>query len=638
MSALAETFDLLQHLGAPAAAATAALDDVQAMLKRVQGAAATAMGGLDKVETKLRELRKAASGVDLSKMLAFDTAKPRDEMGRFVGSSKSGLADLLGGASATTLALGALGGVAAVAAGAGFHLASAGASYAAEMAKFKQDAEFSFKFITGSQQKAGEVMTMADELARAMGAKTSTVTESIRELMASGFDAGESKAITAAIGDIKAFNPTADTKGLNAALAKMQGSQKFSLEVAESILRAGVDDSKFYAILQQVTGSKDRAALFKKISAGKVNDKQGLEAVLKAIQEQGGGGPLGSAAAEHAATTTSGAFENALAMVERLFLAIDTSPIGAKFTEWATMGAKLFDPAGASGQRLLAVFNRVVGLFGLIFKNVDSNTLLVAFDAIVVAAKMIVGVLEPLAGGFGEVFGEAITTVMELVGFLAGGADTGAGFADAMKLIGQALGYLVLAVGVVVVALGWLASWVARVGAFLAGSWGSIGVAMIDGLVNGWDSAKGRLLERVTALGQLLPAKFRELLGIHSPSRVFAQLGVYTLAGYDQGLRKGPQPADSLAQLMEIPPPPRLARAQAPVGLLPQMTAQAGAGRGRGGQPVQISLTVQVDASGRDDADEVARKTADRTESTLVSLFERLVLESGAGLLPGGSI
>ena len=632
MSALAQAFSLLDHIADPASAAAEALNDVQAMLKRVQGAASSVTGGLDKVETRLRDLRKAASSVDLSKLFgSVDTAKGRDEVGRFVGSSKSGLAELLSGASATTLALGAVGGAAALAAGAGLRLASAGASYAAEMAKFRQDAEFSFRFITGGQQKAGEVMTMADELARSMGAKTSTVTESIRELMASGFGAGEAKAIAAAQADIKAFNPTADISGLNAALAKMQGSQKFSLEVAESILRAGVDDSKFYAILQNVTGSKDRAALFKKISAGKVNDKQGLEAVLKAIQEQGGGGPLGSAAAERAATTTSGAFDNALAMVERLFLAIDNSPIAQKFTEWATAGARLFDPTSGSGQRLVVLLNRIAGLVGIVFANVDGSTMLSVFDAIVATIDMVLDVLEPLSAGFGAVFGEALTTISDFISLLGSGGSGGQDFAQAMRLIGQALGYLVLAIGVVGVGLVWLVAKLIGMAAFFTGAWAAIGVSIIDGLTEGWDSAKAKLIERVQALGALLPQKFRELLGIRSPSRVFAELGFYTVAGYDEGLRKGPQPADSLAELLRVPPEPKLASPRAPVGILPQAVAQATAQRG---QLPHINLTVQVDASGRDDADEVARKTAERSQMMLTSLLERLVLENGAGALP----
>ncbi|MNJ15708.1 Phage-related minor tail protein [compost metagenome] len=64
----------------------------------------------------------------------------------------------------------------------------------------------------------------------------------------------------------------------------------------------------------------------------------------------------------------------------------------------------------------------------------------------------------------------------------------------------------------------------------------SFGSMLIDGLVNGITSKLGAVKEAITGAGESTIGWFKEKLGIHSPSRVFAELGGFTMAGLEQGL------------------------------------------------------------------------------------------------------
>lgn len=65
-----------------------------------------------------------------------------------------------------------------------------------------------------------------------------------------------------------------------------------------------------------------------------------------------------------------------------------------------------------------------------------------------------------------------------------------------------------------------------------------IGRHMILGLIQGITNTIPGVRAVIAMIGKSLPDGLRKLLGIHSPSRVFAEIGGYAMAGLDQGLGK----------------------------------------------------------------------------------------------------
>ncbi|MEW5714564.1 phage tail tape measure protein [Pseudomonas sp. SB113] len=65
------------------------------------------------------------------------------------------------------------------------------------------------------------------------------------------------------------------------------------------------------------------------------------------------------------------------------------------------------------------------------------------------------------------------------------------------------------------------------------------GSMIVNGLVNGLTAGLGAVKDAIGSIGDSSIGWFKEKLGIHSPSRVFAELGGFTMAGLTQGLEGG---------------------------------------------------------------------------------------------------
>lgn len=76
------------------------------------------------------------------------------------------------------------------------------------------------------------------------------------------------------------------------------------------------------------------------------------------------------------------------------------------------------------------------------------------------------------------------------------------------------------------------------------------GGMIVNGLVNGLMAGLGQIKQAMSTLGSSTIGWFKEKLGIHSPSRVFSELGGFTTEGLAQGLDAGAKaPLSSLTSL-----------------------------------------------------------------------------------------
>jgi tape measure domain-containing protein len=504
-------------------------------------------------------------------------------------------------------------------------LAGAGARYAAEMAAFKSNTLFAFKYITGSQKGALETWDTADALARSLGTKTSTVAESMRELMAGGFTQRQALDVTAAIGDVKAMNPKADVGAISQQLAQMKGAGRVLAEDLKPLLNAGINDDIFYQVLREKTGTKNQADMKKMLEAGKVSADVGMAAILETVNRMGGGKGLGTVAADKAKTTVGGAFENMQAQWERLVMSIDSSPLGATLSRIANSLANVFDPKQEGGQKMLAVFGRLAGAVGMLLEKAI-----------------------PLVGAFAGGFGEGASDAIEALGVVFKGMnlDSMAGLEKVLKAVGAGLAFFIAGLaltaavaGAAVVGIGFALTWLVNgvmwvggaidravtavwggfvklvqgIGGFIGGvasaAWG-IGVAIFDGIGNGLTAAWDALVAKLSGLVSLLPQTVRSILGIQSPSRVMMQLGVHTGEGFTAGLD---------ASMSDV---------AGSFSALASPAAAAPAGRGAGST---FAVTIHVDASGA--GKEGAEAVGDAVERAVYRVFETLGVSSG-GLAP----
>ena len=87
-------------------------------------------------------------------------------------------------------------------------------------------------------------------------------------------------------------------------------------------------------------------------------------------------------------------------------------------------------------------------------------------------------------------------------------------------------------------------------GVELPGKFTEFGSMIIDGLIGGIKEKFGSLKEAFSSIGDSSIGWFKEKMGIHSPSRVFAELGGFTMEGLTQGLEGGQKgPLSALTSL-----------------------------------------------------------------------------------------
>jgi len=117
---------------------------------------------------------------------------------------------------------------------------------------------------------------------------------------------------------------------------------------------------------------------------------------------------------------------------------------------------------------------------------------------------------------------------------------------------------------------------------------------LVDGLIKGITNGLGRLKDAITGMGASTVGWLKETLGIHSPSRVFMQLGSYTSQGFAQGISAGVGGVEDATGAMS---------AAAFSGLRAAGSSAGGAGRGLpGGAAISITIAPTITSAAADPA------------------------------------
>lgn len=173
-----------------------------------------------------------------------------------------------------------------------------------------------------------------------------------------------------------------------------------------------------------------------------------------------------------------------------------------------------------------------------------------------------------------------------------------------------------------------------KVGASLVNLWASIdwsalGTSMAQGVVDGLKRGSKWVVDAVRGMGTAAWKAFRGALGIASPSKAFAQLGLQIPAGVELGVEKGtPGAQRSVAELVDVPRYPRIPAEPGPSSS-PAVASAPGSSGGGGTVSLQIDQ-INVYASSSE-----APAIASSLRSELAELLEQLLLQMGGA--PAGA-
>lgn len=226
----------------------------------------------------------------------------------------------------------------------------------------------------------------------------------------------------------------------------------------------------------------------------------------------------------------------------------------------------LFSQNTASGRALKAIFE---GLFQPMLGALGTLAPLARrfFQGLVIGALLVTIALQRLGGWMRRTFGDSeilggmtAQRLALLAGVVAIGALTiglvAAGAAAAMLVVSIAMiaapfVAAVAAVGALGVAIG------AAIATIQATDWSALGQRIIDGLVGGIRSGIARVTSAVRDVATAAQSALRTALGIHSPSRVFASLGLQVSRGLEEGVDSGAGGVDrAVGDVVQVPSAP----------------------------------------------------------------------------------
>ena len=519
---------------------------------------------------------------------------------------------------------GGLADVGRAALGAGASLTRAGV----DLAAFREGQLMALETTLGSSEAALRSFNNAIAIANQTPLDTRDVVAQTQRFVVGGFGERELAPLLAASSDLAAAFGQQASDSFALVVSQMRAAGRMDRGDLRQLLASGVNTGAVLDSIARQIGINNtnedarRRAVLSAITHRRVSGDVGIQAALDAIQGRlDRNGALGTFALRQSQTLI-GVISNARNAVDNLFLSFSLSESRGFQSLASTILTitKLLSPASAAGQRLVRIFTSLSdGIFGGL--ATDAKGASGALDRVLTGVEQVVPwILRAVAAGraftsgFGRGFMAALGPLAELLTQLSTdgndntemwrrlGATLGAiaGFAvtGTVAIAGLAYGFYAAANGVAEWIVGLPARFEEWVTWFTA-----LPGRMVDGFLSTITTEWARLIGTVEGLTAQLPESVRSVLGIHSPSRVFAEIGLNTAAGLAQGIDAGAGGAQA-AMLSLVAPP---------------QGAEAAAG-GRSVGPVSIVIQVQAGAT----PNETATATVSALEEELSALFGRL--------------
>ncbi len=652
-SAVEFILSLKDKITGPAKTAKASLDGVRSSLKSVDTATRSVARASGLGQQQLYRFGATSKNVGiaadmLSKVLGGKTAvgfvrahaaatrvaASLPTMGQAASAAGSGM--MAAGGAAMLLG----GALVAVATG-GIGLAGVGAKYAAEMAGFRENTMFAYKYITGSEDKAKMMFATAQNMARVTGGSTVSMAESMREMMAGGFSGTDAKNITLAMADVAALNPKANIGTIATQISQMKGAGKVSMNDLKPMLDAGINDDIFYKVLREMSGlgdtNKDQQKLKKLMEDGKVSADTGIAAIQETIFRMGNKQGLGAIAQDKSLHTVTGQIDAAKNMVEQLFLEIQSGTTGNAFGKLATQFKNFIDPESSSGQRILGLLNAMATTAGKLLDSLSGGTLGAVLDGMLVAFEALAPIALSFWAGLSAGFGEAYRAAKEIFDAISGGKGPTLDLVGIAKTLGTAFAWVAVGVGAalavisaITVAIGLvifgigvgivdLVGWMAESAAKLM-AWSDeaprIAGQFIAGLVLGIKDGIVDVVGAMKQMGNSAIAAVEDVFTIESPSKVMKRIGGYVAEGFTIGVEGGSPDATSAVAGMVAPS---------------ALGTVAGVGGGGGGGSFNVGgIVINIDGAAADGSSGLAAEMAEQVEAAMRAVYARWASEMGA--------
>lgn len=395
-----------------------------------------------------------------------------------------------------------------------------------------------FKVMLGNEQLAAEKLEEIRQMAASTPFTLDDLTAGTQTLLQFGIAADDTTGVLKMLGDISLGNAD-KMQTLVRAYGKMSSAQKVTLENVNMMIDAGFNP------LNQICDAtgETMSDLYKRISDGKVSFSELEEAVRAATSE---GGQFYNGMLE-ASQTFNGRLSTLQDNVSA-FLGTLTDSLfetGSELLPWANETIlTLTDALKKDGPQ--AMLTAAVEIVGSLAQYLGDHA-----DEIVDAG---VDLLEGLCTGLENNLPTLITAAAQLIAKFAAAL-----IAHLPDILACGLSLMTTLVDAVVRGAENLAEAALACVAKLIGvwdgsraEWGRIGLNIIEGIKNGILGAVHSLTSAVSNVVGSVVSTAKSLLGIHSPSKVFSEIGGNITQGLANGINAGaPQAEQSVAEIAD---------------------------------------------------------------------------------------
>jgi len=471
---------------------------------------------------------------------------------------------------------------------------------------FKERTIGAFTSMTGSADHAGRLYDQAVKFAAVSPFSNRQVAGQLKQAMGAGFSERQSMDLMAGLSDVALVGGggAQAMEGMMRQIAQAKAIGKFQGQDLNAIMSWGAGSGFNSGALFEVLGKSrgvDPGKVRDMLSSGAITADEGIKAMLAVIGKYVSKGELG-AATLRLSSTLDGVLERISSAPDNLWDTIDIDSTGFKqVTGFLGSMSSTLEKMLAKGGPLQSMFQGLVNKVGGFLSKFTEADMLAMFD------KLVAGIT-----AFGDGLGPGLDQAKDLFAWMTSADGKAIGFADTMKTLGKAVGYVAEAFSLMAGALVAVTKGIGDLFGPNSIDWSFAGKSAVDGLAKGMsdfhpiDAVTELMVRRLDAN---IRAPYPRGIESHSPSKLFADIGEMIPAGLAMGIAHG-MPAVNAS----------LSNLATPVGL-----PSAGGG---GGVSITVPIELTVHGAGGD-ADGVARRLTDLLPDALQGVFRRLAEESG---------
>ena len=412
---------------------------------------------------------------------------------------------------------------------------------------FREDVTEALAIVAGGNRLAQQILDRAAKTADMIGRRRAEVSAQFLDLTTKGFGQAEAERVIKSIADISAIDPKASQEGLTKVIGKIKALGRINIDALGELNTFGLEPADVIRQIGQMMNKKEEEVIRLLSSSGGIRGL-GVEPILRAINAQVGGGAEGAAAMAKARRNLSSLMDQVQAIPSELIFDISVGP-GLEKTKGKLRDIlEFFDANSKTGQEARAAIGDLVNAFAEGLFGIDTSKGTGVKDTLQAILDVVKNSKDDV-----RAFARGIAQIGSAIAWFSGLASSVANArAEFQKLSGVDLAgplgiWKGLLLGLPAIVLQTLSGILQPILGF---SLYDAGANLMSSFADGILSTAQAVIDAVTSTVGGAVSWAKKILGIASPSKVFASMGYNVSAGFAGGIASNDNAVTAAAAAM----------------------------------------------------------------------------------------